>query len=1345
DEAAKAYHRAITMVPRLERALSGLRALLDDPSARGPAVRGLAKAYELTDDWNALLSLLEPRLELASGDLERVELLREAAALHERRAGEANAAFEDVRRALGYAPASSELEAELLRLAHATERYNAAAGALGHAAEAIAQDKPDRAAELRRQQAGLLESRVGDVGQAHEAWMAALALTPDSADTAAEAIRTGAAAGRWDGVASALVTVSVKRGAFQGELFAQAEALASQAGAFGALAASLAERIPGPGRVDAELGRALEARVAAWLRDRMGDHADAASAEAALLRALEHARGHVPTLQELARLQWAAPGRPLIDTLMQLAGAFPDDLDPLSDAARTALDPVGDRALADGILERLLRSARRLWEGGQRATGQRAADAMAVFALDALIAHALEAGDAARAVDLLVDGARMPVAPERSREMRRRAGELCRERLGDEDRALRLLQSVVDESVEDAGAVEQLCGLLEGRGRLAELLALRQRQLGTQLDEATRLTVRLEIARVLGAIESQGGRVVVLRQNLKERPGHDASIESLGSILRERARHRELAELYTTQAQAIEQQGDPHRAASLWSRAASLFEGELADVDGALRAHRKVVGLEPTKASLDALARLHLERGEPAIAAEWLGRRLDASSEDERTEVARKLAAAHLSAGHNEQATAVLARLLASDPGVFEAREQLAGLYREARAWEPLARLLAEGAAHVPDEETTLEYIREAARLYEHELGQPDRAIPVLQQGVQLAPDDNDLKAQLALGLRVAGRLDEARVILEQLIESFGRRRSPERAAVHYQLAQVAHAAKDLDAALEQLEQAKKMDPSNAAVLRMSGQLAREAGQHDRAEKAYRALLLVVRRLDPAAPEVTVSASEVLYELSLLATEQRDAAQAKELLETALATAAGHDAEAERLARDLVRRGELELALRPAELRLAAAEEPASQARMLGLKSEVLAAQGKHQEALDALLRAISQAPEQGDLHTRCRALAKQMGATDQYASALKTLSDKARRKEDSDLAGDLLLRLAEVTETDLGDLDGASRLYGRVEKLGVRLVEAWMSLARVADARGDSDEEVRVLRQLVEAESDAIPGEARTRALYRVAEVELASEEIDEGLATLRAALGREPRYARAGAILQSAVAASPEHDGLLATYEEIARASGDPALVLDWLERRAARPDATIDLIKEGVERADDIQAGERAERLLERGVEIARGQEAGLAGELWLPIALADRRQAAGDTKAAMQWMRLAADQAPEGEEQTRLWTRLAALAASEGGDIRMAAESYRGLLASDPTNRELWEPLVGVYVKLRDRAAVDEVVASTLEALLDSADRNALRMLQANYLLDVEGAREDAIAVLKTVIDEDPDHV
>ncbi|MCA9610607.1 MAG: hypothetical protein KC619_33660, partial [Myxococcales bacterium] len=67
DEAAKAYHRAIVMEPGLTRAQDGLKSLLSDPSAKGSAVNGLAKAYELTDDWQAILELLDDRLELALG------------------------------------------------------------------------------------------------------------------------------------------------------------------------------------------------------------------------------------------------------------------------------------------------------------------------------------------------------------------------------------------------------------------------------------------------------------------------------------------------------------------------------------------------------------------------------------------------------------------------------------------------------------------------------------------------------------------------------------------------------------------------------------------------------------------------------------------------------------------------------------------------------------------------------------------------------------------------------------------------------------------------------------------------------------------------------------------------------------------------------------------------------------------------------------------------------------------------------------------------------------------------------------------------------------------------------
>lgn len=1341
DEAAKAYHRAIVMEPGLTRAQDGLKTLLDNPDAKGSAVNGLAKAYELTDDWQAIIELLDDRLELALGDDVRVDLLREAATLYEKRGDDLSGALGAIRRAVPLDPASRELESELSRLAEATEQWQDAADTVGLAALALEESRKERSAELHRHRARLLE-RLEDLSGALESWLAALGLVPHDLETAAEAIRVGAGAGGWDGAAGAAVMVSHARDALQGDLIDSLAANAEEAGAFAALAAGTARAIPAPGEISSELGRSLEVRVAGWLQSKVED---APAAEAALVRALAHDPGHTDTLRELARLQWREPSRALVDTLLKIAGAFPDDLDPLHDAGKLARGPVGDVELAGSIIDRLHRASRRLWEGGAEAAGERPAGEMAVWSLDELVRIALEGNDARRAVDLLVSGARMPVDPERSREMRRRAGELCRDPLDDQDRALRLLQSVVDESVEDAEAVAQLGGLLEQRGRLPELLALRQRQLELDLDSETRLAARLEIARVLGLIEAEGGRIGVLGENLKEFPGHESSVEQLAQMYISHGRDQDLSDLYTTQATAVENLDEPARAAGLWARAAELFETVLGDVPSALKAHRRVVALESTVTALDALARLHMDRDEPGVAAEWLQRRLDAASEEERVQIALRLADAHLAADNADGAMAVLSNMIDADADASEARERLAGLLREAEQWEPLAKLLSDGAPHESDPATRLAYVREAAQLYEERLGRPDLAIPVLEMGVALAPDDRELKSKLALGLRVAGRLEPAREILEVLLKQFGRRRSSDRAAVHYQLAQVAHAGKDLEEAMTQLEKARKMDMSHPGILRMAGRMAAEAGQLERAEKSYRALLLVVRRQDPGGADVKVGAAEVLYELSLLATAQEDEEQAKELLETALSTAAQHDAEAERFKADLIGHGNIELALVAIEKRLAAVETPESEALMLSHRADLLAHHlDRKEEGLDALIKALELAPEEASLHDETRSLAKEMGAVARYVETLGALADAARRKEENEFRAGLLLRLGEVTEHDVGDLDAAGVLYKKVEGLGVRVVDAWQALARVADARGDGDEEVRVLRKLIDAEDADVPAEAQTKALYRIAEVELAAGRVEDGLDTLRAGLDREPRYTRAGAILQAAAQVAPQSDQLLAVYEEVSRASGDTAMILDFLERRAAQPDGSLEHVREGVERADGLEAGDRAEALLRRGIEIARDSEFGLRDALWVPVDLAERRARAGDVPGAIEFMQTAAEVADD-DEAFELNLKVADLASQEGGDLELAAQTYRSLLANDPANRALWEPLAGVYVKLQDRDGLQDVVASTLDALLDPADRNELRMFYATFLLDIGDARDDAIYVLKNVLDEDPDHV
>ena len=84
--------------------------------------------------------------------------------------------------------------------------------------------------------------------------------------------------------------------------------------------------------------------------------------------------------------------------------------------------------------------------------------------------------------------------------------------------------------------------------------------------------------------------------------------------------------------------------------------------------------------------------------------------------------------------------------------------------------------------------------------------------------------------------------IIEEMIAGFGRRRSPERAALHTALARVAQARGDADAALEQLETASKMDISNTSALKAladEGELP--AAKVGEAIKKY--------GIDPEAPE----------------------------------------------------------------------------------------------------------------------------------------------------------------------------------------------------------------------------------------------------------------------------------------------------------------------------------------------------------------------------------------------------------------------------------------------------------------------------------------------------------------
>jgi tetratricopeptide (TPR) repeat protein len=714
-----------------------------------------------------------------------------------------------------------------------------------------------------------------------------------------------------------------------------------------------------------------------------------------------------------------------------------------------------------------------------------------------------------------------------------------------------------------------------------------------------------------------------------------------------------------------------------------------------------------------------------------------------------RLAAALAGAGREAQARAHLEAELKRSPHERAVRSLLSSLYRGAELWKDLVALLLKGADSDDDPGAKISLLLEAADIQQRKMGAPGEAVALLRKASALSPQDRALRTGLADALRGAGEPAEAKALLEALIDEYGRRRPPERAAVHYQLAQLARSAGDLNEALAQLETASSMDIAHAGVLELLGELSQEAGQLERAERAYRALLLTLRRQRPdgaQAGQGALSQGEVLLALSRISQSLSQPDRAGELLESAFEAAAQGPHEAARFERALRAAGEHELLLRSQEGRLARARNPGEEASVLAELAVTLEAiPGREAEAFATRLRGLSLAPESAAAHAAIRALAsradRSAGLVARYAEHLTALAEAAATERKPRLAGDLWMRLGEVMEGEGEDLGLALAAFEKAEAAGEeRKLDALHAIDRVAAQTADRAASLRALRALAEALADEFDPSEHVEVLYRLAALELADTATSaQGAASLAWAIDREPRHDIALTLLREA--ASREADGsVLALYERVARLASDDQALLDALEQAAMLPTASTEILQEAVDLAARTGENGRAEALLRRAVEIGLDSSDGPA--VWAMVALSARRKQAGDLRASLDWLNRAAEVAPP-EEAVRLGLEAAALAEGPLGDLDLAAASYERLWQRDVGDRRAWEPLLALYRRQGNPRKVEALIAAATPAVVDSADRRHLRMEHAELLLASKGREDEAVAVLDEMLDEDPD--
>ncbi len=1334
------YAQALEAEPRNAGSRAALQLLANDEAHRIAAVGVLLGALRACDDWQALLELTAHRLLAADTDGAKLTVLLEAADISERRAGDSGLAFEAMRRAFAIAPGEERVQNEIERVAEAAQAWTGLVDAYRDAIEGAARGDAPLAMKLWSKIGAVLETRSDDPSGALGAYLRVLAGAADVAVGCA-AVRVAGRLREWSVAAHAVVDLAQALAVSPVEALAVFEQAAEAAGAWDEATRALADAAASSD-FHGPAARDVHARAAELHRDRRGDPA---AAETAFQRALEHDATNAALLTALAQLQRREGGTPLIATLLRLSRATGGDFALLKEATGVASEAVGDRPLARSIANELLDLARARW--GEAEVDPAAGDMtpaphdFARWAIEVLVRLHEQDADPKAVLEVLVGGDALPFETEVRRDFRRRAARIALDSLGDDERAIALYAALFDDDPLDVEAVDRLAYTYAKHGRLSELLSLRERQIVATRDAAPRIALRLEAARLLVVLGDDRRAADTLRASLGENERDEATVEALIALLEREEGGTELRDLLVNQAELAEAAGESQRAAELWWRAAVVAEERLRDPDGSSTYHARVVALDPRAESFDALARRADARRDQVTAAAWLEKQVGVVIPYLRTDAILRLGEALVSAGQPERAAECLDESLLADPEAEAVRARLAALYREQNAWAKLARLVAGAAAHAPDKATRMARLLESAQLYADRCQEPESAIPLLEQASDLAPEDQTVRLGLADALANSRRFEEASAILKAMIDAFGGRRPKDRAPVHYQMARLELSMGNRARALVELDTAARVDSQNPEILRALAELARDDGQLERAEKSYRALLVVLRRREDSPESGTIARSEVLLELSAIAELHGESDRSKEILESAIEAGAQSEFEQERLERALRSRGDDETLVRVLEATLARLGDNTRTTKTLAELADVLANRlGRPEQALSIRLRAVAVEPQSSAAHEAAVTLARSVGGVSRYVDEASALVAPAISAGNLPLACALLSRLGGVAEVDLVDDRRAATLYERSVELGERSPHLLLALDGVYGRLGDADKQARVLTLYVEAQTVEGGPRAASDAVYRLAALRLASRStLDEGAQMMADALDVDPQYERAVETLRRALQIEPTHRRLIDLYERVGREPGRERALVDALRLRAQLPGCDVETVREAVDVAIRIGDAALAESLLERFTE---AEEANASDLAWALGALASFRERAGDLARAVELKRRAARIA-EPDVARKLEFEAARIAADQLGDLLFAAEIYRSLRDADPADREAWVPLADVYRRLGDSRKLAELLASVVDYVEDLSERSRLRLERVRTMLDGLGLDDARAApLLREIVDDDP---
>lgn len=374
--------------------------------------------------------------------------------------------------------------------------------------------------------------------------------------------------------------------------------------------------------------------------------------------------------------------------------------------------------------------------------------------LSALAAKTGRANALVEAITAVVPPEGQVALPERVElDLAERAATLFDERLGDVDRARPYLERMLARQPSNERAFQRLKQILTTREQWAELGELYERVVAATPESTRRAELLAEVALVAEEITGDRAKAIAYYERILELdPVHEQAIRSLDGLYAAEGRWDRLTRLLERRLEATV--GDER--IDLEQRIGIILFSRLGDAAGALTYLEHVLRERPAAAEARTLVEKILDvpelRSRAALVLEAVYTERDevpdlvrvlevhlefATHADERRDLLRRVAELRDERLRDDPgALEAFARLLPLDAEDARARTRLLEIARRLGAHERAAGVLTATAAAAAAPLPRAEILMDVAKLYENQLGDPDRADAVYRQVLELAPDD---------------------------------------------------------------------------------------------------------------------------------------------------------------------------------------------------------------------------------------------------------------------------------------------------------------------------------------------------------------------------------------------------------------------------------------------------------------------------------------------------------------------------------------------------------------------------------------------------------------------------------